>query len=435
MQSDEKTTQAGGPADHDNTLVTGETIEKEGDQPHQHKVDRLLSKFFHLGHKDPEPAQTVTDVGTSEKVLADALAHNNQPAIPADASRDHDVSKVCIVHPSLQAPTHAREVKVKRVLMLYNPHSGAQKGEKIAKEAKALFSAANIDVHSIALEHQGHGEELCNTMDIKPFDVLCFIGGDGTFHECVNGLLKRADGLGGTVPIAMIAGGTGNSFSLELLGDTDVKLAVETISRGIHAPVDVGKVAQLDLTDKGKLGNEIIYSFNSIHWGLASKVAMTAEKLRWMGKAVRYTTAALMEMMNGDSSYAAVKFEDGEGNIVEYKDKFCLAIANNIVTAAKGMKMAPKAKLNDGLIDLLLIRSHKTFDLLSVFTKVYNGTHTDLEYVEYRQVKWFSVVPFNKEGEVVLDESGEEVVDIDGELKGATPFRCDVIPNAIKVII
>ena len=138
-----------------------------------------------------------------------------------------------------------------------------------------------------------------------------------------------------------------------------------------------------------------------------------------------------------------------------------------IVTAAKGMKMAPHAKLNDGLIDLLLIRSHKTFDLLSIFTKVYDGSHTDLEHVEYKQVKWFSIVPFNKEGEVILDVEGtEEIVDIDGmasspcllpsslspislslplvslyllfilgELKGATPFKCEMIRNAILVII
>jgi len=410
-------------------------IPEHGDHHKENKVDRFLNKVFHLGHHEPA-ARVTTDVATSEKVLEEALAHNNQPAIPSDASRDREVSKVCVVHPSLQAPTHARQVVVKRVLLLYNPHSGAQKGEKIAIQAKELFLASHIDVHAIALEERGHGESLCNTMDIKPFDVLCFIGGDGTFHECVNGLLKRKDGMGSLVPIAMIAGGTGNSFSLELLGDTDVKLAVDTIIRGIHAPVDVGKVIQLDMKEDGHLGNEVIFSFNSIHWGLASKVSMTAEKLRWMGKAVRYTTAALMEMLNGNSSWAAIQFEDSEGNVVEYKDKFCLAIANNIVTAAKGMKMAPKAKLNDGLIDLLLIRSHKTLDLLSIFTKVYEGTHTDLDYVEYKQVKWFSIVPFNKEGEVVLDEEEcEDVVDIDGELKGATPFRCEVIRNAIKVII
>lgn len=50
------------------------------------------------------------------------------------------------MHPSLQAPTHARSVNVQRVLMLYNPHSGAQRGAKIAEEAKILFIANKIEV-------------------------------------------------------------------------------------------------------------------------------------------------------------------------------------------------------------------------------------------------------------------------------------------------
>lgn len=66
----------------------------------------------------------------------------------------------------------------------------------------------------------------------------------------------------------------------------------------------------------------------------------------------------------------------------------------------------------------ILIALMQTFDLLAIFSKVYNGTHTDLDYVEYRQVKWFSIVPFRGDGEVVLDQEAsediEEVVDIDG---------------------
>lgn len=402
-------------------------------------MDRLISKFFKLDTHPEDKTQKTMDVDTSQKVLEDALATNKQPAIsPEEYEHERETKKVCVMHPSLQAPTHARAVTVKKVLCLYNPNSGEKKGEKIANEAQIIFTAAGVEVNSIALAHKGHAEELCNTMDITPYDVLCFIGGDGTFHECVNGLLKRKDGKGGEVPIAMIAGGTGNSFSLELLGDTDLRLAVETVMRGIHVPVDVGKFVRLDANSQGGIEKDVIYSFNSMHWGLAGKVAMTAEKLRWMGKAVRYTTAALLEIFTGHASLAAISFEDGEGNVVEYREEFCLAIANNIMTAAKGMKMAPNAKLNDGLMDLLLIRSHKTFDLINIFKKVYSGTHTDLEYVEYRQVKWFSIVPYRNNGnekEVVFGEELEEVVDIDGELKGSTPFRCEVIRNAIKVIV
>jgi diacylglycerol kinase family enzyme len=79
-----------------------------------------------------------------------------------------------------------------------------------------------------------------------------------------------------------------------------------------------------------------------------------------MGNAIRYTTAALLELINGDKTYARVTIEDADGKEIVYEEKFCLIIGNNIVTAAKGMKMAPKAKLNDGLVDLLMVRSQKS---------------------------------------------------------------------------
>ncbi len=53
-----------------------------------------------------------------------------------------------------------------------------------------------------------------------------------------------------------------------------------------------------------------------------------------------------------------------------------MAIANNIITAGKGMKMAPTAKLDDGLIDLLLITTASTLDMMTIFRKVYDGSHT-----------------------------------------------------------
>jgi len=157
-----------------------------------------------------------------------------------------------------------------------------------------------------------------------------------------------------------------------------------------------------------------------------------------MGKAVRYTTAGFIELFSGDKTLATVLMEDANGQVIEYHEEFCLAIANNIETAAKGMKMAPKAKLNDGLIDLLLIRSQKAFDLVHFFERSYKGTHVDLPFVEYRQVKRFSITPYQKPGDVKKEENpavAEELVDIDGELKGSTPFSLTCCPQAIRFII
>jgi len=343
--------------------------------------------------------------------------------------------KQCKLPPSIATPSHASIIIPKRVLIIYNPASGAHQGEKIAQKCQQLLKQGGCDCVLLRLERRGHAEEALKDYNFEGIDVVGCIGGDGTFHESVNGMMKRPENSR-KVPLAFISGGTGNSFSLELQGGTQVSKSVKHILRGLTCPIDVGQVT----FPKEDGTEEIVYSFNSMHWGLASKVNVTAEKLRWIGKAFRYTTAAFVELVRGDQTRAKIVLETPEGHVETYDENFCLIICNNIVSAAKGMKMAPFAKINDGLFDLLIIRSSKTLDLMTVFRKVYDGTHINSKEVEYRQVKSYSVIPFKKENhnKIQTEEDpdiAEEIVDIDGELKGATPFFCKVIPRAVRVII
>jgi len=342
--------------------------------------------------------------------------------------------KECKLPPSIATPSHASIIHPKRCLLLYNPASGSHQGEKIAHKCQQLLGEGGCHVTAIRLERRGHAEEIIKDYNMYGIDVIGCIGGDGTFHEAVNGMMKRKDHTG--IPLAFISGGTGNSFSLELQGGTKIQRSVKHILRGLTCPIDVGQVT----FPKEDGTEEVIYSFNSLHWGLASKVNVTAEKLRWVGKAFRYTTAAFLELIRGDTTRAKIVIETPEGHIETYDENFCLIICNNIVSAAKGMKMAPFAKINDGLFDILLIRSSKTIDLMTVFRKVYDGTHVTSKEVEYRQVRGFSVIPYKKEDPNAMHtdsnpEIAEELVDIDGELKGATPFFCKVLPRAVRVII
>jgi len=342
--------------------------------------------------------------------------------------------------PSIQTPSRAARVAVHSVLVLYNPYSGAKKGESLFKKANSLFNKANVKVLAIKLERRGHAEEVCRTIDLSAYDVVVPIGGDGTIHECVNGLMKRTDDAKSRIVVSPIPAGTGNSFVLELQGSVGTQLAIQRIMRGVHVPIDIFKL-KIPHKDASR-GDEEVYCFNSLHWGLASKVNVTAEKLRWMGKAARYTTAAFIELFSGSQTLATVLMEDADGTVREYHEEFSLIIANNIKGAAKGMQIAPNAKLNDGLIDLLLIRSDRPLDLLSIFDKFYKGTHIHLPFVEYRQVRKFSITPYAKlpeKGETVRTERrpsvAEELVDVDGELKGSTPLTCEACPGGLRFII
>ncbi|ELR19957.1 sphingosine kinase [Acanthamoeba castellanii str. Neff] len=412
-----------------------------------------------------------------------------------DLSRgSSDVGDMSHIHlpPSFTDLSRVERVSVNVVHLLYNPRSGNKAGEKVMRKARKLLEEKyGKTVHVTKLQYKGHAEELCETMSLDGIDILCSVGGDGTFHECTNGIMKRmlADGAARIPPMALIAAGTGNSFMHEL-GYAKLKDAVHHICRGMHVPIDIGKLTFGDGTS--------CYSFNSMHWGMASKVAVTAEKLRWMGTAIRYTTAALIEMMKGKTARARITITDADDNVITYDEEFALAIANNIITAGKGMKMAPTAKLDDGLIDLLLITTASTLDMMTIFRKVYDGSHTSEELLDRavsnhqrgqagtgeaeqvgQQVDRAALHPAGgqqqqqqqeegrrrqerqggrgrAEGEQekekgeggqasAAEESGssghgtieeiEELLDVDGELKGCTPFTCDVIPRALRVIL
>jgi len=346
--------------------------------------------------------------------------------VPASVSRIHEASKI----------------KVRRVHMLYNPWSGNKKGERKMRKARQLLNCAGVEVTATRLLHKGHAEVLCATTDFSHIDVLCSVGGDGTFHECINGLMKwkqkevelhkseeedhdYLDQKEHIPPLAFIAAGTGNSFMHEL-GCKGMRETVRHIVRGINIGIDLSLVTY---------GEEHCYSFNSIHWGIGSRVVATAERFRWMGNSVRYIMAALAELVKGNQRRVHLLITDENDNQITWDGGLALGIANNIVTAGKGMKMAPGAKIDDGLFDLLLFTSTAKKDLLTVLCKFYNGTHINLPHVQYIKAKKFTVIPIKTEGDDQLETVLREPVDIDGELKGASPFSCEVIPQAIRVVL
>ena len=89
------------------------------------------------------------------------------------------------------------------------------------------------------------------------------------------------------------------------------------------------------------------------------------------------------------------------------------------------MKMAPNAKLNDGLLDLVIVEGNISKSrLLSVMPQLFKGTHVREKEVEYLQVKSFSIYP-----------SYDELLNIDGEMLGTTPIKVTVQPRAIEIFV
>ena len=96
-------------------------------------------------------------------------------------------------------------------------------------------------------------------------------------------------------------------------------------------------------------------------------------------------------------------------------------VALNTIHTGRGMKMAPHAKLNDGLIDTILVRDVSKLRALKIFTQVFFGNHIFDPAVEYRQVEAFSI------------HTKGDLLNIDGENTGEAPIEVSVVPNALEI--
>ncbi len=91
----------------------------------------------------------------------------------------------------------------KKVHLICNPFSGGKRGLELLAKAVPVLQKHEIEVIVLMTEHAGHAKELVQNIELK--DAILAIGGDGTVHEIVNGMMSRADKA--IVPIGMIPAG------------------------------------------------------------------------------------------------------------------------------------------------------------------------------------------------------------------------------------
>ena len=294
-----------------------------------------------------------------------------------------------------------------KFIITVNPHGGKKLGLQLLNRVKPLFEAKGIELFVVETTFAGHAKELANQLNITEYDGFIGIGGDGTLHEIINGMLSRHDGR--KIPIGIIPGGSGNSYMHDLQLTDPLKAAKAIINEKTRA-LDTAKV---------EVNHIIKYSNNMIGWGLVTDVGNKAEHFRWLGTN-RYTILSVVEVLRHKSRPATLIMDDKK-----IEDEFTFIIACNSIHVGKGMKMAPKARLDYGLIDLIVIRSGVSRTrLLQVLPKLFDGSHINEPELEYYQTSQFSLIP-----------ETDEILNIDGEIMGSTPIQVNVIPKAFEMFV
>jgi len=292
----------------------------------------------------------------------------------------------------------------KRLVVVVNPRGGTRQGVAVWEGVKPIFEAAGarLDVH--VTNYAGHARELARTLKLGDFDGICVVGGDGTIHEVVGGLMRREPAA--SPPLGVIGAGTGNSV-VQHFECTDPNEAARRIVAGNTQPLDVVRVT----TENG-----LEFSVNIVGWGAAVDINCTAERLRRLGPP-RYALAALSHILRARRRRASLVLD---GQVMD--DDFLFAVACNTKYTAKAMQLAPRAETSDGKVDVVLVRRASRMQLIKLFTTAYSGSHLSLPFVEYHQVRSFGITSQRR-----------DLLNVDGELKNVTPLSAIVLPGALRV--
>ena len=273
---------------------------------------------------------------------------------------------------------------------------------------ECAFTKARGDATRIAEEQSRSGRRL-----------LITFGGDGTISEVAGGILRS----GANVELGFLPQGTGGDF-LRTIG-TPKRLADAARALRSSEPrrIDAGRVEYTDA--EGKTASR--YFINSSSFGLSGEVAER------MNQANR--SSGIGSALGGKFAYAthtvkaALAFDAPEVWIETEDEKRQLPITQVSVNNGRffggGMKIAPEARLVDGLLDLIVIRKVSFARILADGPSIYTGTHVSLPEVDHSQVKSIRAWP--------LDEAVRVGVEVDGESPGTLPAQFEVCPAALTV--
>ena len=302
----------------------------------------------------------------------------------------------------------------RRVVLIINPASangstaGAWPG--IVAEAQRL----GMRVEERLTEAPGHATELARAASEDGADVVVAVGGDGTVHDVVNGLVGPGGTRIGTAALGVIARGTGRDFIRSHRIPTDTKGALRVIAKGPLQTIDIGElIAQGDRPEGRRFAN-------AASAGVTGAIAKRAnESSKRLGGTATFLLASFQGFRAWTNTEVHVEL-DGRPIDVTAACVVC-AIGHSL---GGGIKVAHGARTDDGLLEMVLVGNVSAKDLALNVHRLYTGTlggHPEITHLK---------------GVTVTVTSGTPLpIEADGELAGSTDatFRC--LPGVLRLAV
>ena len=301
-----------------------------------------------------------------------------------------------------------------KTIVIVNPQAANGRTEKIWPNIESALEKSIGSFEVLQTTCRGDARDLNRRILAVDTVRIVAVGGDGHLNEVLNGFIENDLPVNPEARLSFVMTGTGCDFQRSLGISGYWQNAVAKLKYAKVRKIDVGKVTYT-ASDKTQ---KIRYFDNIASFGLSGAVDHCLEHSRlrdYLGGSPLFLWATIKTVFTHPNQ--SIRFSIDDGLEVEICSR--LGLLANGHYFGRAIHAAPEAELDDGLLDLLMLK-----EISVASTKIYKGTHLKIPEIFFQKVRKFSA------------ESAEQVIlDIDGESPGYLAETFEVLPKILNLQI
>nr|WP_174267814.1 diacylglycerol kinase family protein [Nocardioides zeae] len=279
-----------------------------------------------------------------------------------------------------------------------HPGAGRGRGARARSVVLPRLRDAGFEVLDLVGRDVDEARRLAGAAVADGVEALVACGGDGTVHLALQHVVPAG------VPLGVVPAGTGNDLARELGLPADPRAAADRIIAGPRRTLDVARVGDR-------------YVATVVACGFDALVAERADAMTWPRGPLRYVAATAVELRSLAPRRYTLEL-DGRVRTVEG----VLAAVGNTSSFGGGLRITEGAEPDDGLLDVVVVRSLDRRGLVRAFPRLYRGTHTTHPAYEHHRVRSATIA------------AADITAYADGEPLGSLPLTVTAVPAALTVI-
>ncbi len=312
------------------------------------------------------------------------------------------------------------------ILVIYNPVAGRGRVKKHWPEVQQGLIDAGIEFDVTATSAPLEAVKLAEKAATK-YSTVIAVGGDGTVHEVVNGLLHASSG-GETIALGVVPLGNGDDFAKMIPPQTaiggevfDWQVAIEKIAKGQTKMFDVGRMSVDRL--RSEQDNKSHYFMNGMDIGFGAQAALNFTKVpSFLTGMAAYLAAILRTLIDYPIPKIRIQIDDQKA----FEQSTTMTAITNGRCFGSGFWVCPEAQVDDGLLDVMVTQSVGRLKILRLIPKIMKGTHINEPILSHYRAR-----------RIVIKSEKSLVVEADGEIPypQTRHLEVQILDKKLRVIV